>query len=313
MTPKHSARIDVDRFHPQMLAPKNWPLWLVLVPWRSTAYLPFRLQMWIGKALGRCILALAGKRQNITDTNLRLCFPEWDDIERANVLTRNFESVGIAIIETAMAWWGTEKRIKKIGRVEGLEYLESAQRNGRGVILLGAHFTNFEMFVRILSQYADISGMYRRHDNDAYEWVVRRSRGKWLKNHITRKKVRLMLEQVKKGDAVVLGIDQDLGPDHAAFVPFFGIPTATITSISSYARSTGAAIVPVAYYREDPKASYVVKISPAIKGFPSGDDFEDTKRLSLIIEHAVRAQPDQYLWQHKRFKTRPPGQPTYYE
>ena len=212
-----------------------------------------------------------------------------------------------------MSWWGGEQPLRKLAHLEGLEHLHRALQQGKGVILLSAHFTTLEIGGRLLSMQAPFHVMYRPHKNAAFEATLQTARSRHFEKAIPRGDLRGMLKSLRENTPVWYAPDQDYGREQSVFVPFFGISTATITGTSRLARISKAAVVPFFQTRLPGTQGYQLTLYPALKDFP-GDSIEaDTARINTLIEARVREQPDQYLWAHRRFKTRPEGEAGVYD
>ena len=291
----------------RFLHPRYWLLWLGLGLMWLVAHLPYRLQMGIGRLLGTLMYYLIPERRRIAEINLQLCFPDLSGQERARLLRRHFASLGIGSIETAMAWWTPTKRLAGLHTLEGLEHLEAALQKGQGVILLSGHFTTLELGGRMLAQHTPFHVMYREHRNPLFEAVMRSRREEHFECAHERKDIRAIIGSLKQGMALWYAPDQDYGRKHSVFAPFFGVPAALITATARFAKISGAPVVPFFQQRLADGSGYVLRILPQLEGFPSGDDVEDATRINSIIEKEIRQQPEQYLWVHRRFKTRPEG------
>ena len=295
------------------LAPRYWPIWLGLGLMKLMAALPFSWQLALGGQTGRWIGKVARRRRRIAEINLALCFPELSPAQRANLLEEHFAALGIGLFETAMAWWAPDDKLRGLARVEGLEHLQQALDRGKGVILLTGHFTPLELGARFITWHQSFHAMYRSHKNLLYETVMRRERERRSRfPPLPHEDLRGLLRAFKKGRAVWYAPDQNHGRRNSVFVPFFGIPACTITATSRLATLSGAAVVPYFPRRLPGTAGYEVVILPALADFPSGDLTADTQRINELLEHYIRQAPEQYLWVHRRFKTRPPGSPNLY-
>ncbi|MDS4039956.1 MAG: LpxL/LpxP family Kdo(2)-lipid IV(A) lauroyl/palmitoleoyl acyltransferase [Candidatus Competibacter sp.] len=295
------------------LAPRYWPVWLGLVLMKCMAALPFRWQLAVGGQMGRLLGKIARRRRRIAAINLELCFPEWSPAERNTLLEQHFAALGIGLFETAMAWWAPDEKLRGLARVEGAEHLERALAGGKGVILLTGHFTTLELGARFITWHQSFHAMYRSHKNPLYEIVMRRERERRSRfPPLPHEDLRGLLRAFRKGRAVWYAPDQNHGRRNSVFVPFFGIPACTITATSRLAALSGAAVVPYFPRRLAGTAGYEVVILPALEHFPGGDVTADTCRINELLEHYVRRAPDQYLWVHRRFKTRPLGSPSVY-
>lgn len=296
----------------RLYRPRHWPTWSALGLLWCTTRLPYALQLAIGRSLGRLARLLAGHRKQIALTNLTLCFPELSPAERRKLLAEHFASLGMALIETAMSWWGPAHRLERLVSIHGLEHLQTALQTGRGVILLSAHFTTLEIGGRLLSLHTPFHVLYRTHKNPVIEAVMTGARTRLYEKAIPRGDPHALLQSLKQGHPVWYAPDQDFGAGNSIFVPFFGVPAATLTATSRLARASGARVIPFFPARLPGTRGYELHLLPALEGFPGDDIEQDTLRITRVIEEHIRRHPEQYLWVHRRFKTRPPGEPPLY-
>ena len=296
----------------KFLGPRFWPTWLGLALMRLLVLLPFRLQLTLGRLLGRVVLHLLPRRRHIAETNLALCFPEKDLKQRKALLRAHFESLGQGVFETAFTWWASDRRLKGLAIVEGVENIASARAAGRGVILLSAHFTTLEIGCRLLLQHEPFHPMYRTHENPLFERVMRASRQRLSENPIRRDDVRGLLRSLRQGHAVWYAPDQAYRGKNAADVGFFGVPAATNLATTRLAQTSGAPVLPFFSVRT-PAGRYRLIVKPALENFPGTSASEDAARMNALIEETVREAPEQYLWVHRRFKAVRPGDPDPYE
>jgi KDO2-lipid IV(A) lauroyltransferase len=301
-----------------LLAPRYWPTWLGAGLLRLLAVtLPVDALIALGRRLGRLSMRFAGRRREITEINVKLCFPELSETERQGLVRRHFESLGIAVFEFCLGWWARDASLQDLVRVEGLDNLRAAFERGNGVILLSAHFTTLEIGGRFLAMHTHglpMNAMYRRSDNPVVERVLRDRRRRQFGEPIGRDDVRAMLRALRSNEAVWYAFDQNYKGNrkNRVFAPFFGIAAATNTATSRLAQATGAAVVPFFTRRLTDGSGYVQRVDPALADFPSGDPTADATRLNALIEGWVREAPEQYLWSHRRFKTRPKGETRFY-
>lgn len=293
------------------LSAKFWPLWLIFALLYVITRLPLKYQQHVGRVLGKLLYWFGPGRRHIAETNLRLCLPELSNQERQSLLKRHFSLYGISLIESFAAWWA--KPAIFVGKVEyhGLHNLHEALKKGKGVLLLGSHFTTLEIGVRLLSQQIPFHAMYRRHKNPVFESIMSSGRSRWLGKVIDRRNIRGILRSLKENHPVWYGPDQDYGRKHSVFVPFMGNLAATVTGTSRLARLSGAAVVPYFVERTDDNG-YLVIVHPALDNFPTDNIESDAMRINQIIEKQIRKAPENYLWTHRRFKTRPEGEPRPY-
>ena len=295
----------------RFLLPQYWPIWLFLAIVRCIVYLPYAWQLKMGRVCGFLLYKAAKRRRHIARVNINLCFPELSSDERTQLVRRHFESLGVGIVEMALAWWGSESQLRQLTQIEGLQNLQQALDKRNGVILLSAHFTSFELGGRLLSFFAPFCVMYRRNENPVLEEVTQRVRTRLFGKAIPRDNVREMMRALKEGAAIWYASDQNYGHKYSVFAPFFNIPAATNTAVSRIA-SSGAAVVPFFVERLKQGAGYRLMLLPPLENFPSGDLEADAARVNGLIEGRVRRVPEQYFWAHRRFKDRPPGEPDVY-
>jgi KDO2-lipid IV(A) lauroyltransferase len=244
--------------------------------------------------------------------NLSLCMPGMDVAERERLLDRHFESIGIALMETAMAWWSSDRRIQSLTSIEGIEHLENAQKNRRGILLLSAHFTSLEIGARAICARVPTNIMYRPASNPVMGFFLARNRAKRAKRAIRRDDIRVLIGALKDHEPVWYAPDQAYRKKGAQMVPFFGIPCATNTATSRLAKMTDAVVLPYFPERLPNDRGYRVTIYPPFDHFPSEDAVADAERYHRAIEAHVRKVPEQYLWIHRRFKGLSADYPDYY-
>jgi len=288
-----------------LLKPRYWPIWLLLGFMRLATYLPYALQLMLGRALGLVLRLLSRRRWRVTLVNLERCFPELGAAARLGLARRHFGSLGQAFIEFGMCWWGSAARLRRWGSLEGLEHLQTARARGKGVILLSAHFTTLEISGRMLGLYTDLHLMYRPNENLLIEEIMRGSRERHFERAIPRNDVRLMLRSLKEGKPVWYAMDQGFRGKNSAMVPFFGVPAPTNTALTRLAQASGAPVVPFFAERLPGAQGYKLYLLPALEDFPTNDPATDALRVNKLLEERIRRVPEQYLWSHDRFKVVP--------
>lgn len=292
--------------------PIYWPAWMGMGLLWLTTLLPNRGRIALGKHIGRFIYWLPTQLKHITDVNLKLCFPELSLDERKALAIKNFESLGIGLMEAAMAWWMPDKKLQQLFNVTGYEHVEQAFKRGKGVILLGPHFTSLEMVGRLLGMRYTFAVMYRPHKKAFIDFIQKRFRQKHYALSIPRHDMRQLIRALNDNIAIWYAYDVDGGRKRSVFAPFFGIKTASLTSVSRIVRMSDAAIVPISFYRKDDAFQYEIVLGAPIENAPTGDFEKDAEIFNASLEEAIRKKPEQYVWQYKRFKTRPPGEARLY-
>jgi Kdo2-lipid IVA lauroyltransferase/acyltransferase len=296
----------------RLLAPSHWLSWLGLgIVW-LIGRLPYRALLLLGRALGTMTVRLPGERRRVAQRNLELCLPHLAAAERADLLRASLRDLGLMFVEFAQAWFGSDRALAKIPcEVEGLEHLAACRRTGRGALLVGGHFSHLELCARLVSQRIRIAGMYRVMDDPVFERAVLRARLRYADTMFVKEDLRRTVKYMRAGGTVWYAPDQDMRGKDSVFVPFFGVPAATITATHHLARLSGAAVIPF-FHKRKPGGGYVLRLEAPLTGFPGADVDADTARVNACIERMVRDAPAQYLWIHKRFKTRPLGMPNVY-
>ena len=300
---------DRDGLPRSLLHPRHWPAWLGLAAVWLIARLPFGALLMLGRIAGVLVTPLLQARRRVAAVNLALCFSGLDEPARAALLRSNLRNTGLMLVEFALGWMGSAGSIARVPvRVEGLEHLQAAHSEGRGVLLVGAHFSHLELCARMLAMRVPLAGMYRVMDSPVFEHAVLRARLGYASAMYTKDDLLGSIRHLRRGGVLWYAPDQDMRGKDSVFVPFFGIPAATITATHHLARLSGARVMPFAHRRLPGRGGYVIEVLAPLNDFPSRDPVADTARINGAIEAMVRSAPAQYLWMHKRFKTRPTGE-----
>jgi KDO2-lipid IV(A) lauroyltransferase len=277
-------------------------LWLV-------HFLPIRWIGALGAGLGS-VLYLFG-RGRVTRINLALCFPDMPERERNAMARRNFRLLGRNALELSLMVWGSEKQLMKLVRIENIELLGAEL--GKPLIVFAPHFIGLNMGgVRVAHELPRSGSIYSRQKNPVLDRIFWRARMRFGEPTLVSRQegLRGAIRLLRSGKAFYFLPDMDFGRRDAIFAPFFGVPAATITALPRLARLSGAAVMPVVTRQEGD--GYVVRIYPKWVDYPTDDVEADVRRMNAFIEECVREMPEQYFWAHKRFKTRPPGEPSPY-
>ena len=294
----------------QLRNPRYWPSWCYIGILWLIAQLPLPVKLAIGRCLGLLLYYTAKERRLICETNIGLCFPHKNQTEQKALVKEIFIENGIGAIETAWAWWCNPKDIAHLADIEGLDILQKKQAEGRGVILLGAHYSTLDIGGLLVSTFTTIDVIYRRQKNPVIQYAMLNGRKRHSPYVIERSDTRQIVRRLKAGDTVWYAADQDYGLKHSVFAPFFGISAASITGTSRFARLSKSPIVLISHHRTKDNR-YIIRFSE-IENFPSGDDVTDATIINKALEGAIKLNPAQYLWLHRRFKTRPQGEASLY-
>ena len=299
-------------------------------------WLPLPVLAALGRLFGRLLYVFGRERRHVALTNLGLCFPQMtaagkcrlaasnqsgcatcDPSAHADALSalviRHFEAFGRSFLERGLLWWASAARIRHIVRIEGREHLEAVRE--RPVILFVPHFVGLDMGWTRLMLELDMVSIYANQKNLLFNSALYKGRTRFGKSVLLSRQegTRPAIRAMKAGMPFYYLPDMDYGERDTIFVPFFGVPAATITGLSRLARMTGAAVLPVITRMDGD--GYVVSIGEAWQNYPGKgeNDIEtDTRRMNAFIEKEALKTPEQYFWLHKRFKTRPPGEKRVY-
>lgn len=295
---KTLLRVPLYRF----LAPHYWPLWVALGFIFVTSRLPYRMAMAIGRGLGRIAHLFSRRDKRVADVNIRLCLPHMEPRDRKQLIRKHFESLGCALVETAYVWWARDAWLKRIIRIEGTEHLTQALAQGRGALLLSAHFTTLEIGAKALALIGPTSLMYLTPQNPLLAEMSRRGRARKAVQAIASDQIRELLVNLKKNIPIWYAPDQRYEDKTSAIVPLFGHPASSNVATSRLAKISGAVVLPYFPERLDDGSGYVMRILPPFDDYPSDDPIKDTQRFHRLIEAHVQRCPAQYLWTYKRFK-----------
>ena len=296
----------------ELLMPRHWASWAGLGVLRLLEMLPYSVMLIIGRLIGKLARRLPLKYVRIARRNIELCLPALSAVERERLIERHFESLGIGLCESAMCWWSPDERIRALSRVEGSEHLDRALLQGKGVILLTAHFTTLEMSARIMNTDRKICALYRPLKNPVLAAASDRSRALRARNAIRHDDIRAMVRSLRNNEIVWYAPDQSFRKKGAQMVPFFGIPAATNVGTSRLAQLTGAPILYFSHERLPNGAGYRVVIHPPVEQIPSDNAVADSEHFNHFIERQVQRVPEQYWWIHRRFKGLREDYPDYY-
>lgn len=294
------------------VGPGTWPVWFGLGLLRLVCALPTGVALGIGRRLGRLAGRLGARRRAIVRRNLELCFPDLPQNERVALATRHFEALGMSLIEMGFGRWASDRRLLSRTTIEGLEHLLAALNEGRGVILLSAHFTSLEVSGRILKLHVPpYDAVYRKNRSPFITEILRSGRERSAARTIEKRDIKQMVRSLRQGRIVWYAPDQSYSRKGAVVVPFFGVPCMHTTATSTLARLGNAATIP--YFSERlADGRYLLRVLPPLEGFPGDDLVEDTMQYIRALEGQVRRCPEQYYWIHRKFKDLPEGYPDYY-
>lgn len=274
-------------------------------------WLPLPCLRGLGWLLGRLLYAVGRERRKVALINLRLCFPEKSEAEREDLARRHFVAFSRAVLDRTLGWWASKERLERIIRIQGVEHLNDPE--GRPIIMLSPHFVGLDAGATRISMFVRGCSVYSNQKNPVFNKLLYDGRIRFTEAVLLSRQdgMRKIIKAMKDGYKFYYLPDMDFGPKESIFVPFFGVPAATIPGVSRLARLTGAKVV--ACITRQVVDGYEVEVMPAWENFPGASIEEDTAYVNRFIESQVLRMPEQYFWLHKRFKTRPPGEQRFYK
>jgi len=288
------------------------PAWIVYGLLWLLAHLPFAVLMWFGRVLGVLFKVVLKSRRQVVKKNLSVCFPDLSEQQVEQLLVKNYRETGMMVSQTLRTFLNQSPNIFKDLKIEGQHHLQNCLNQGQGVLLVSGHFTALDVGGRAICEQFPIAGVYRPHKNAVQEYIVKRSRLRYAQKMFSRDELKGIVRYLKKGGVVWYAPDQDYRRGQSVFSHFFGVPASTITATHQLAKISGCRVIFYAVKRIDQAPYYQLSLSEPLKDFPSKDLQNDTDRINQGIETMVKAAPEQYLWVHKRFKTRPEGEGKFY-
>ena len=279
---------------------------------RLIARWPLPMVRALGAGLGAVLWLVAGKRRHIADVNLRLCFPEWDEVHRRRMVWRHFIAFGQSVLDRAWLWHAPESVLRQRLAWTGDE---QALTSPGPLVMFAPHFVGLDaggLAVSMALRPAAVAFIFVAQSNPVVEQWVRggRERTGNTRPYFRHEGMRKILAGLKRGDVLHLSPDMDFNREESIFVPFMGVQAATVPSLSRLARVAGARVVPVVT-RMTPQG-YTIEAHERLDQFPSDDLAADTARMNALLAGYIRTMPEQYHWVHRRFKTRPEGEPGVY-
>jgi KDO2-lipid IV(A) lauroyltransferase len=277
------------------------------------ALLPYGVIARLGDGLGWLLYQIPSRRKRIVHINLKLCFPEWSDERREDVAQKHFRHAIRSYLERSVQWFGSAKKLEKLIQLDSA--IDLTDPNLPPTLFLGLHFVGIEAGSIFLnySLKRQCGSLYQPMSNPELEEVAKAARARFGADMASRAdSARIVLRWLRDGKPVMLGADMDYGARNSTFVPFFGVPTCTLTAVGRLAKVGHAQVVPFIGEVLPNYKGYRLKVFKPWESYPTGDDDADARRMNAFLEEQIPLMPEQYYWVHKRFKTRPPGEPSVY-
>ncbi len=290
--------------------PKFIPTWALFGLMKLSAKLPLKIQLMMGKIIGRILYPLLSRFRKIAFVNISKCFPNKNKAQVSRLVKQHFEALGIGLFEISNCFYLSNKRLKQHYHIKGAEILQNALDGQQNIILLVGHFTTMFLVGRILSLDFNIADIYRPQNNALFDEKMK----KLLTQHgiamIKAKDTRALIKTLKSGLPIWYAHDQDLGIKTSTFAPFFNIQTATIKATAKLAKVNNTVVIPLSFARH--QTSYILELSPALTNYPNTDAVKNALVTNQILQQQILKAPEQYLWIHRRFKTRPNNESSFY-
>ncbi|RKF18449.1 LpxL/LpxP family Kdo(2)-lipid IV(A) lauroyl/palmitoleoyl acyltransferase [Alginatibacterium sediminis] len=305
---------DVPRLDRSSLHPKHWGMWLLMGIFFSISLIPYSIQGYLARGIGRIAKLALPKRVKIARRNLQLCFPELSNGQIDDLVDENFQHVGYAITDTANAWFWPQWRFERKMEVQGLENLEAARQKPGGLLAISLHFLSLETHARAHGSVEPGVGVYRPNKSPVYDYFQFHGRVRKNCYLVDRNDIRGMIKALRDGLALWYAPDHDYGHKASCFAPFFNVEKAnTVTGTSTLAKVKNCQVLPTYTIRKPNNQGFTLIIEPVIENFPTGDELADATIINQHIETIINRAPAQYMWMHRRFKTRPEGEPSLYD
>ena len=279
----------------------NALLIILITLWKTQILLPRGFQLVISNFIGFLIYLIPLKRNKYSKANIELCFPDKSEAERKKIYRKNILLSGHILSDNGIAWFWSDKRIKKKIRYEinGLNKLLTGQSSKKGILLFFKHSLHLELDTRILGMHAEIYGIERKHNSKYFQSVQKRGRLKSMKDVVDRKNTLRFMKWLKNGKTVLYAPDQDYGLDKSKEIKFFGHPAATVSAPYKIIQKTKCKTFFLNSYKKNNKLFLDIEELNS----NNVEEISYLNNLNKYIENKIKLNPDEYLWQHRRFKS----------
>jgi KDO2-lipid IV(A) lauroyltransferase len=294
------------------IAPSTWPTWIGMGLLRVVCWLPHSAALAVGRILGRVAHRIGGERRAIVRRNIELCFPELTVEQRNDLAREHFLALGMSMIEMGLGRWASDEYLDSITTLDGANHVLDAVNEGKGVILLSAHFTTLEISGRVVTlNLPPYDAVYRKNRSEFMTELLRSGRERSAASTIEKRDIKTMVRSLRDGRIVWYAPDQSYNRKGSEVINFFGVPSMHTTATSTLARLGKAVVVPY-FPRRLKNGHYHLTILPRLEDFPGDDPIADTERYVKLVEERIRLCPEQYFWVHRKFKNLPESYPDYY-
>jgi KDO2-lipid IV(A) lauroyltransferase len=306
--PQHKIKKNTSLVHV-----RQWPFWIMAgILWCFVKLFSYAQLIKIGKIIGLLTYCFSFKQKKIARINIQKCFPHYLASQKKNLLRACFINLGIGLIESAMSWWASDKTLRKLIHIKGLEHVKEALAKKQGLLIFVPHFFSLYLCGRLANMIHPFGVMFFPPKNPVFRWITQRYVKRSYSFAVTRDDARGLIKALKNNQALFYTPDTDPGKRFGEFIPFFGVMAKTLTATGRFSQLTNCAVIPLDYSRRVDGAGYELQFLPMLENYPSKDNFQDAQLINQIIEKIILAHVEQYVWQYKRFKTRPVGEKSFY-
>ena len=298
--------LNVEFIHSKFLL-----TWILILFMRIVVFIPFKAQVIAGKAIGRMMHPFMHKLRSTAYSNISHCFPEKKQPQVERLVKRHFEAIGVSFFETANAYYGSDNKIKKLLTIKNEHFFKDALKEEGGIILLCSHFMPLMLGSRALLIKHTIANIYRPQNNTLFDSAMVKGYKKNGAVMIKSTDTRSIIKAINNSLPIWYAPDQDLGKNNSIFAPFFGIQTATSSATARLAKNNNTRVIPYSFIRTS--NGYLMSFEKPISNYPSNDPIHDATVINQILEKQINHSPEQYLWIHRRFKTRPNDEKNFYK
>ena len=295
----------------EFIHPKFIPTWILILFMRIGVFIPFNFQVLIGKIIGKLLYPFMNRLRSTAYSNISHCFPDKKQNQVNLLVKRHFEAIGVSFFETANAYYGSDKKIRKLLTITNENFFQDALKEEGGMILLCSHFMPLMLGSRALLINHTIANIYRPQNNKLFDRIMVKGYKKNGAVMIKSTDTRSIIKAINNSLPIWYAPDQDLGKNNSVFAPFFGIQTATASATARLAKNNNTRVIPYSFIRT--KKGYTMSFEKPIANYPSNDPIQDATIVNQILEKQIVKSPEQYLWIHRRFKTRPNDEKNFYK
>jgi lipid A biosynthesis (KDO)2-(lauroyl)-lipid IVA acyltransferase len=300
-------------FQRRFLRPRYWPIWIVTLLSLVLALLPVRLRAVIGDGVGLLFYRVDSKAGRIARRNLSLCYPKMADADIQRLLREHFRIAAHLLLGYGQLLVRSPRHLRRQVDIQGLEIVEQNVATGKNIILLSPHFLAIEYAGQCLSHDRPMVSMVRLHSNPVTDWIVTRFRTRYGGEiHSHEASLLSLVKATRAGKWFIYFPDEDKGAESSIFIPFCGIPKATMPLLGRLTESCRAAVIPTLAFYSPARRRFSIEFLEPLRDYPTGDSAQDALRMNRLIEEMVSRDPAQYLWTAKIFRTRPAGEAGFY-